>query len=183
MPDSIFELLTQKNRRDMVDFYNNHMEAKVRNRLNDYVKLDTLTDDYLHLTLSASSSAEMKLLETDDSVTIVALIRSITTPVADSRIEFYNTEWQQLHWLDFPTPSTAQYFSDVPSEAADSLTMAQRAIDELRFVAITADPSEPEFTLTLSVAELEREQKKLARRFLRPLRYRWTGSTFQSIQL
>ena len=39
MPDSIFPLLTAKNRHDMVDFYKNKMEAKVRNRLGDYALL------------------------------------------------------------------------------------------------------------------------------------------------
>ena len=56
MPDTIFPLLTERNRHDMVDFYQNKMEAKVRNRFNDYARLDTLTQTYLRLTLSKSTS-------------------------------------------------------------------------------------------------------------------------------
>ena len=183
MPDSVFKLLTQKNRRDMLDFYNNHMEAKVRNRLNDYAQLDTLTDDYLRLRLSGSSSAEMKLLQTEDSVTIIALVRSITTPVADSRVQFFNTDWQPLYWLELPIPTTADFFVEAPDSVARDLAFAQRSIDDLRFVSVSIDPMEPVFTFTLSIDELNSDEKKLARRFLRSLRFRWTGSAFHLLPL
>ncbi|MBO4613176.1 MAG: DUF3256 family protein [Bacteroidaceae bacterium] len=178
MPDSILPLLTQKNRRDMVDFYNNYMEAKVRNRLNDYVQLDTLTPDYLRLRLSTVSMAEMKLLQTEDSLQVICLIQSITSPVRDSRITFYDKNWQRLNWVEMPKPETADFFSPAPDSVATDLTFAQRSIDDLRFVEVKADPCEPVFILTLTDSELNIDEKKLARRFLRSLRYRWTGSGF-----
>lgn len=181
MPDSIFPLLTEKNRRDMVDFYNNRMEAKVRNRLNDYVQLDTLTDDFMRLTLSAASAAEMKLLQTEDSVEIICLIQSVTSPVKDSRVKFYSKDWQRLYWLEMPTPETTAFFAESPDSVTRDLRFAQRSIDDLRFVSISIDPAEPIFTFILSVEELEREQKTIARRYLRSLRYRWTGSRFEIV--
>ena len=181
MPDSVFELLTQKGRRDMLDFYNNHMEAKVRNRLNDYSQLDTLTDDFLRLRLSTSSSAEMKLLQTEDSTTIICLVRSITSPVADSRVQFFTTDWQPVRWIELPNPSTKDFFSEAPDSVSRDLSFAQRSIDDLRFVAVSIDPVEPILTFILSVDELNTDEKKLSRRYLRSLRYRWTGSSFTLI--
>ncbi len=177
-PDSIFPLLTEKSRRDMLDFYNNHMEAKVRNRFNDYARLDTLTDSYLRLTLSKSSTAELKLLRTADSVDVVCLIQTASGPVRDSRVTFYNTAWQRLYWLELPQPATRDFFAQSPDSVARAMDFAQRSVDDLRLVEVTASPSEPVFTLVLSVDELSRDEKKLARRFLRPLRYRWTGNEF-----
>ncbi len=178
MPDSVFTLLTQKSRRDMVDFYNNHMEARVRNRLNDYVQLDTLTDSFLRLRLSSISRAEMKLLQTEDGDTLVCLVRSITSPVADSHVQFFNLSWQPLYWIELPKPATAEYFTEFPDSVKRDLTFAQRSIDDLRFVSVTIDPVEPVFTFMLSIDELNRDEKTLASRFLRSLRYRWTGSAF-----
>jgi len=178
MPDSIFPLLTERNRHDMVDFYQNHMEAKVRNRFNDYARLDTLTQSYLRLTLSKSSTAEMKLLETSDSVTVICLIQTLVAPGRDSRVAFYNTQWQRLYWLELPVPATADFFAASPDSVAHDVDFAQRSLDDLRLVEVTVSPSEPLFTLTLSVDELAEDEKKLSRRYLRPLRYRWTGNEF-----
>lgn len=187
MPDSIFPLLTAKNRSDMVDFYKNKMEAKVRNRLNSYARMDTLTDDYLRLTLSGASEAEMKLLQTEDSTEIICLIRSITTPVGDSQIQFFDKDWQRLEWVDVPVPATGEYFGEavadsVAEETTVTLADVQRSIDDLRFVRIATGPGDPVFTYTLSVDELNRDEKKLAWRHLRTLRYRWTGSRFVNVE-
>ena len=198
MPDSIYPLLTAKNRKDMVDFYNNKMEAKVRNRLNDYARLDTLTNQYLHLTPSPSSEVVMRLLETSDSTTVICLVQTVTKPIRDSRLKFYDSQWRQLSSVSLPTPATADFFSNQPlppmeedeedtesaplpdreGQGESLLLFAQRSIDDLRLVDIAVSPDEPVFTLTLSIDELAQEEKKVARRYVRPVRYRWTGSDF-----
>lgn len=178
MPDSLFPLLTEKNRHDMIDFYNNHMEAKVRNQLNDYARLDTLTDSYIHLTLSKASTAEMKLLQTDDSMQVVALIQTVSAPAKDSRIRFFNTQWQQLYWLELPTASVHDFFAQPADSVAREMDFAQRSVDDIRLIEVAVSPSEPLFTLSIALDELEAEEKKLAHRYVRSLRYRWTGTEF-----
>ena len=197
MPDSIYPLLTAKNRKDMVDFYNNKMEAKVRNRLNDYARLDTLTNQYLRLTPSPSSEVVMRLLETSDSTMLICLVQTVTKPIRDSRVRFYDSQWRQLSSVHLPIPATADFFSKQPLlpaeedgeglETEDSVPLPtregvgeslQRSIDDLRLVDIAVSPDEPVFTLTLSVDELAQDEKKVARRYVIPVRYRWTGSSF-----
>ena len=178
MPDSLLPLLTERNRHDMVDFYHNHIEAKVRNRLNDYARLDTLTDDYLRLTLSRFSTLEMKLLQTTDSLPFVCLVRTIAAPARESHVEFYDTLWHRLYGLELPVPATRDYFSAVPDSLSYNMDFAQRSIDDLRLVQVTLSPSAPVVTFHLSTDELDEDEKRLARRFVRTLRYRWTGSDF-----
>lgn len=178
MPDSLLPLLTEKNRHDMLDFYNNHMEAKVRNRLNDYVQLDTLTEDFLHLTLSKVSTLEMKMLMTTDSVPIIVLVRTIGAPAQDSHVTFYNHDWQQLQWLHLPDSDTEDFFSDVPDSVRMDMSLVQRSIDDLRLVKASLSPEESVITLQVSVEELARDEKQIARRYLVPVRYRWTGREF-----
>ena len=197
MPDSIYPLLTAKNRRDMVDFYNNKMEAKVRNRLNDYARLDTLTSQYLRLTPSPSSELVMRLLETSDGTTMVCLVQTVTKPIRDSRVKFFDSQWQQLTSVNLPIPETSAFFNENPLpptggdgeglEVDDSAPLStweelgeslQRSIDDLRLVDIAVSPDEPIFTLTLSVDELAQDEKKVARRHVIPVRYRWTGNSF-----
>lgn len=181
MPDSLLSLLTAKNRHDMVDFYQNSMEAKVRNRLNDYARLDTLTDTYLRLSLSHVSQLEMKLLQTTDSVPLICLVRTVGAPARDSGVEFYNADWQRLQWLQLPVPKTKDYFAEAPDSVAHDLDLAQRSLDDLRLVEVTVVADAPVFTLRLSTDEMEREEKRLARRYVRDVKYRWTGQDFEEI--
>ena len=189
MPDSLLPLIPEKARRDMLDFYQNHMEAKVRNRLNDYVRLDTLTNTYLRLTSSKASTLELKLLHTADSLPILALIRTVAAPIRDSHVEFYDTLWHRLPWLRLPVPTTVEYFPVVPDSLRPELDLVQRSIDDLRLVEVTVSPDAPIFTLQVSaevigaplVSEQTEDIKSLARRFLCPLRYRWTGREFLAL--
>ena len=178
MPDSILPLLTERNRHDMVDFYRNHMEAKVRNRLSDYALLDTLTDDYLRLTLSRVSTLEMKLLQTADSLPFVCLVRTLAAPARASHVEFYDSLWHRIHWLELSMPATRDYFPSIPDSVASQIDFAQRSIDDLRLVEVTLSPFAPVVTFHLSTDELDEDEKRLARRHIHALRYRWTGSDF-----
>ena len=46
MPDSVLPLVTKNNRLDCIDFIENNMEARVRNRMGEYVALEALTSTY-----------------------------------------------------------------------------------------------------------------------------------------
>ncbi|MBQ2519531.1 MAG: DUF3256 family protein, partial [Bacteroidaceae bacterium] len=98
-PDSIFPLLTKNNRLDCIDFVENKMTARVRNRLGDVAELRTLTDSYLLLQVSAHSTAEMRLL----SDSLFCLIYTYQGPAPDSRVRFFDTTWKPLS-VECPQP-------------------------------------------------------------------------------
>ena len=52
-------------------------------------KLKKLTDDYLFLQTTGSSSMEMKLLPLNDSVKVICVINTVCGPVCDSEISFF----------------------------------------------------------------------------------------------
>ena len=62
MPDSVLGIMTKNNRLDCIDFIENDMEAKVRNRFDGFSVLKALTVDYLDLQLTPNCRVEMKLL-------------------------------------------------------------------------------------------------------------------------
>ena len=59
MPDSVLPTLTRNNRLDMIDFVSSGMKAEVNDVFNEKSTLDTLTADYLHITLSEAVKVEM----------------------------------------------------------------------------------------------------------------------------
>lgn len=99
MPDSIFPYLSRNNRLDMIDFKESGMKAEVDNSLEGKSRLDSLTADYLHLTLNEATTVEMKLLESDrllnDTTNTIVCIASTYSGV-ESNIEFYSSKWHKL---------------------------------------------------------------------------------------
>lgn len=108
MPDTLVPLLTKVNREDFGDFLASKMKAEVRNRFGKTSEMTELTDDYLYLKMTSASSMEMKLLPLNDSLKVVCVIQTYQAPVADSKVRFYDTDWNLLEtsrFIDLPVDS------------------------------------------------------------------------------
>ncbi len=172
-PDSIFPLLTTNNRLDCLDFMENKMVARVKNRLDDVCEMKTLTDDYLMMQMSARSSVEMRLL----SDSLFCLVNTRMGPAPDSRVRFYDAQWQPVE-VAMPQPTIADFWQAVPDSVASEARFVQLSLEALRLVQVTAQTGEPVLSFTLQTSELSREERELAQRYVHPLRYRWDGQAF-----
>ena len=102
MPDSVLPTLTRNNRLDMVDFVASGMKAEVSDVFDGKATLDTLTADYLHLTLSEAVKVEMKLLKSsvalaDSSDCVVCLVMSYGVKPKESSVSLFTAKWKPLH--------------------------------------------------------------------------------------
>ena len=170
MPDSLMPLLNEKLRKDVIDFYDNHMEAKVRNVFDEYVELQQLTDDYLRVQTSDRSRTELKLLHTADSTAIVALVRTVRSAASDSQVRFFTDQWQSLQWIRFPVPSVADFCADAPA-----------ALEELPLIEVQPSADAPEFTLVLQTGELDTKEKDATEPSVHPVIVRWEDDSFVTI--
>ena len=96
MPDSVMSLLTRNNRLDLIDFNLCNMEAIVTNRMDGKSRMSILADDYLHINYTASTDVEMKLLAINDSTDVICVVTTANGVIKDSRICFYDEEWNSL---------------------------------------------------------------------------------------
>ncbi|MBO4397463.1 MAG: DUF3256 family protein, partial [Bacteroidaceae bacterium] len=94
MKDEILPILTKNSRLDLIDYIDNNMQAKVRNRLDGFTIMETLTDNYCKIKLAENSSMEIKLLKRENNDTIISIIRSAKIDAWDSYIKFYNLNWE-----------------------------------------------------------------------------------------
>ena len=95
MPDSVAPLLTKVNKEDCVDFLASNMKAEVKNRFGNVTELKELTDDYLLMQTTSSSSIEMKLLPLNDSVKVICMVKTVCASACDSEIYFYASDWSE----------------------------------------------------------------------------------------
>lgn len=100
-PGNVFALLTRTNRLDMVDYYNSGQKVPIQNGLAGESKLLELDSVYLKLQASTGKVVEMRMMTAGRKDTVIAVIETVMTPVPDSRISFWNPQWQL-----FVRPST-----------------------------------------------------------------------------
>lgn len=119
MPAEMTPLLTEVNRADMVDFIANDMKAVVNNRLGGDSELVKFSADYMLIKMTDSNTIEFKLLDYRGD-RIVACIRTVRGPIADSTIQFYDLKWTELEGSKlFPTLSKDNF---ILTENVDKLS-------------------------------------------------------------
>lgn len=97
MPDSVLPLLSGINRLDMLDFYDSGMKAAVRNRLDGESELTYISPKSMKIRYTGSSEVVIRLFYYKDSVPVICLARTYeSNGLYDSRIDFYDSKWQEL---------------------------------------------------------------------------------------
>ena len=172
-PDGIFPLLTKNLRADLVDYADAGMTAKVVNRFDGVSVLEKLEDNYLLLATTASSTMQLKLLPMQGS-TIVCVVKTVKAEAADSRIRFYDLEWNRLDGYEmFTAPAIRDFF--IPGAEVDDVidmcdiylvTLALNALDN----TLVAEYTMPAYMSADDAAKVTP--------LLRKLVYKWNGERF-----
>ena len=106
---------------DLIDLYESKINIPVTNRLDGKSSIKMLTDNYMYLTLSASSSMQIKMLTDVNGDTLLCVVNTVSAEAADSRIRLYKNDWQPVENGFFDTPAIADFFiqSDNTKEALE----------------------------------------------------------------
>lgn len=148
-PDSIFPLLTKNNKLDCIDFIENKMRARVKNKFDTYSELTVLTDNFLRIKISEKSSAEMKLV--NDS--LLCLVKTHYGPGADSQVYFYNVSWQPVSYT-LERPKADDFFQ--PGANAEICGLLR----QLPLIKASLSPDDTTLTWELQTTELTEYQKR-----------------------
>ena len=154
-PDSIFPMMTKNNRLDCIDFIENNMRARVKNKFETYSELTALTTDYLRLQPSEKSTVELKIF--NDS--LLCMVHTYQGPAADSEVRFYNTKWEPIEY-PLERPKADDFFqSGADSEICGLLR-------QLPLIKASLNPDDTTLTWELQTTELTKAQRKTAEGFL-----------------
>ena len=170
-PDGIFPLLSSNDRADMVDFIEARMTAKVTNRLDGVSVLRELTADYMSLATTASSTMDIKLLPVQGD-TVICVVKTVKAEAADSRVCFYDKQWNLLD-VDtfFSLPAISEFFVSPTDEYMDMC--------DIYLVSLTLSAADcslvAEYTMP---AYMSVDDAGKVRPLLRKLVYRWNGKRF-----
>ncbi|MCM1515116.1 MAG: DUF3256 family protein [Paraprevotella sp.] len=175
LPDSVLPYMTRNNRLDCIDFIENGIEARVKNRFDQHVVLDSLTEDYLRIQTSTSSYVEMKLVpQAQGNDTSICVNRTYMGTTPDSEVKLYDKNWALLRRIHRPAVSEFLKLpacdSTITTEAAtDTMRMLRQEAEFLPLMKATLSSGSTEITWTLQTSEFTKEQKKVAEKYLQPV--------------
>ena len=175
MPDSLITYLDKNKRIEMVDYIDMKVRADVKNALEGTSVMDTLTNDFLQVTLNEACTLQMRALPSEIGDTIFCLVKTFQGPLAESEIYIYNQDWQKTKTLTFnpqdmiakPDTMSTTTFADLRKLMDVLIIKAQLSIDQ------------PTLTLTISALNLSKEEKEKTRPLLSSRTLLWNGNEFQ----
>lgn len=176
MPDSITMYLTKSMRTELADYVDMKVSAATKNAIGDTVRIDTLTSDYIAITLSESSKLEMKLLPRDGS-NIICMVRTYYGTAAESIISFWQLDWQQLPDISMPALENIELI-----KKPDSLSVTEfnkiKAMISPKMIEMQLSPDDNSLLLSYSLPDVNKEDSELIKSILVQKKINWNGEIF-----
>lgn len=140
MPD-VFLPSSETMRLDLIDYYKSGLRSHVKGPFDNAMEIKAMTDSYLKVTTSSIGDIQIKILpvdslRTDSSAFVMAVIRTVKGPAADSDMSFYTLDWHQIKGVYTAPELSSEVFWDI--QILDSLSQKslQGGIDGLESVEI-----------------------------------------------
>lgn len=176
MPDSITMYLTKSMRTELADYVDMKVSAATKNAIGDTVRIDTLTSDYIAITLSESSKLEMKLLPKNGS-NIICMVRTYYGTAAESIISFWQLDWQQLPDISMPALENIELI-----KKPDSLSVTEfnkiKAMISPKMIEMRLSPDDNSLLLSYSLPDVNKEDSELIKSILIQKKINWNGEIF-----
>jgi hypothetical protein len=157
----------------MVDYVDAGMTARVTNSLDGSSTLEELAADYMRLAVTASSTMQLKLLPLQGD-TVICMVKSVNAEAADSRIYFYDKEWNMLDGRAlFVYPSINDFFAS----ATDAAIWSDAC--DIYLVSLTLSAGDNTLVAEYTMPEyMNVDDAAKVKPLLRKLVYRWSGERF-----
>ena len=147
-PDSLFPYLDKAKRLELVDV------KETKNKLDGISKLDTLTSDFMQVSLNKLTQVQMKLVPVEGD-TLICMVKTYMLPESDSEVVFYDTSWRlkrrvALDWHKYVAKSDAMS-NEAYKQKIESLKLA--------FVKATINADNNLMDLEVEAPLLPKEEK------------------------
>ncbi len=178
MPDSIMPLLTKSNKLDFLDYADMNMQANATNKLGGVSNMADIKDDYLSLQMTSSSKVDMKLYYGKDSLLTIAIVETVCGGYCDSKITFYNEQWEQLAIEDIiELPGIDDYLNRKAMRQTENRDAVGNMIYRMFEIDMLSEPEMLKVKLTSKDAITDDELRNtIIEREV--ISFRWNGKRF-----
>lgn len=129
-PGYLMPLLSKGAKMDMIDYLSVGQMAEVNNSLGKGTHFNKVTDNYMSVQISNSSTVELLLMPVSKRDTIIVAVTTFSLPAKDSRIEFFTTDWRRyVRTKSFIKEPTMKDFISIPKGDKTKKETVLAAID------------------------------------------------------
>lgn len=174
-PASVFPTIDRMTRLDMLDYFNSGSDKPSKNALAGNARVLSLTDSQIKVETSGAQTVEISLLPQKVD-TLLVVVTTIKTPVADSSVDVYTSRWQPVRNEMFTAPGLEQWMLSEAKEQKEDL----ENLYPFTLASATFNPQDGVLTLTNNLGEYlpEIESKGREKLLRSSLSYRWNGKRF-----
>ena len=175
--DMVFPSLTAVSRLEMVYYFQSGMSNPTQSEYGGYSRVTALSDTCLTGDCGEAERQDLVLLPGKKPV--LMLIETLALPEHDSRVRFFDSQWQELKNPPMKQPQLADWLVDKTAVHRDEVEYV------LPFMLSTASFNPEDMTLiyTSTADSYFAGEKPAALKYLRPrLVYKWDGKKFRQVR-
>lgn len=178
MPDSLVEYLSATKRTEMVDFYDMGVKAETNNLLMSSTVLDSIADDYAHVSLNESAKMQLALLKMSTGDSIICMVRTFIGEAPESVVSFYDGRWRPRDAAKLMAKVEASQLMSRPDTM--DLERYERLVSFIDPVMMVADydPEQQALVFNLSTPLLNKEEMMQVKAILLQRKLKWNGKIF-----
>lgn len=183
MPDSVIPYLDRAHRTQMIEYIKMGLKGNVDHSLAGESAMNTLTNDYIYLTLNESVVMEVKKLPHCGADSLLCVVTTWKGPAEESSVQFFTQDWQAL---DLPQAFEGKKLTDLADELMQKPdTMDDKQFAELRsmidpiMIGAHLSPANDRLRLHVSLPLLSADDQKAVEAIARELVLSWDGNAFQ----
>lgn len=179
LPDTMLPYIDRNHRLEMTEFLNMGLKGEVDHSLRGQSIMDTITSNYIHLTLNETVEMHIKRLSYHDGDSVLCVVKTWSAPDRESDVYFYTQDWQRL---DIPNPLEL-YRTELRLSRPDSMSVDEwdALASKVSFVLTGAALSASHDNLQVfqSVPLLSIEDRDKIRPLLMSVSLKWNGRAFE----
>ncbi|MGI6243037.1 MAG: DUF3256 family protein [Prevotella sp.] len=179
IPDAMLPYIDRNHRLEMTEFLSMGLKGEVNHSLQGQSEMDTITSNYIHLTLNESVEMHIKRLAYNNGDSILCVVKTWSAPDKESEVHFYTQDWQKL---DIPNPLEA-YKTEFKLIRPDSMSVEkfEALSSKVNFILTGAALSASNDNLQVfqSVPLLSTEDRDKIQPLLMSISLKWDGRTFK----
>lgn len=176
-PSSVFPLLDSLTRLDMIDYILAGRDTKSQNQTGSQSSITAIGSDSLIIQMSDQVTHSIYLLPGKKNDTVIAVVRTVSIPAADSKIELYDMSWKPVKPGYFKQPGIDDWIK------VKDKSKKRHIVENIPFVPAKISLSPTGRTLVvyntlqdlLPVEILQEVNDDIAPAIV----YEWNGSTFK----
>ncbi|MCD8297668.1 MAG: DUF3256 family protein [Prevotella sp.] len=182
IPKDIIPSLNDEQHSELLLNRETNDSLKIKNMLDGFTSIDSIAPDFVKISVSMALDLQIRILTCNDSTQIICLVKTYTTPMLESMVSFYNTDWSTLH-KNFDLPSANNPDALLASFIQRPDTMQVQTFNNLcKFiepVVISADFSEnANFYYNLTIPPTSNDKTDELKAIIKPQIFKWNGDNF-----